>query len=57
MNKKQMHGFIDPISIGFILAITGTLTALNVHTPSEQNNMQASVKMTQVVDQTPVKVN
>ena len=38
MNKRQMRGFLDPISLGFILAITGTVTALSLHPTAAQND-------------------
>lgn len=36
MNKKRTRGFIDPLTIGFIIAITGTAAGLTYKGQTEE---------------------
>lgn len=52
MNRRRMFGFLDPISLGFILAIAGTVSALSFGHPSAKNDgSQASAASQQVLQQ------
>ena len=56
MNKRHMRGFLDPISLGFILAITGTVTALSLHpTAAQKDLVQVGMDSHQVVQTQLVK--
>lgn len=58
MNKRHMHGFLDPISLGFILALAGTATALSLHPKASQNDgVQVSTNIHPVVQTQVVKQN
>jgi len=58
MNKRHMRGFLDPISLGFILAIAGTTAALTLHPKTVQNDeIQVSTISHQVVQTQVVKQN
>jgi len=47
-----MFGFLDPISLGFILAIAGTVSALSFGHPSAKNDgSQANAASQQVLQQ------
>ena len=56
MNKRRMRGFLDPISLGFILAITGTVTALSLHSTADQKSeTQVGMNSQQIVQTQLVK--
>ncbi len=58
MNKKRTRGFLDPISLGFILALAGTATVLTLHPKSDQNDpVQVSTNSHQTVQMQAVKQN
>lgn len=52
MKKQQMRGFLDPITLGFVLSILGTATALTLDVDSQvsQNDMKAQVTLEESVE-------
>jgi hypothetical protein len=56
MNRKQMKGFIDPITLGFILSIVGTTTVLTLDKPhsTDQVAKQDTIEQVEVVAHQPV---
>ena len=56
MNKRRMRGFLDPISLGFVLAIAGTVTALSLHSAADQKSeIQVGMNSQQVTQTQVVK--
>jgi len=55
MNRKHMKGFIDPITLGFILSIVGSATVLTFDKPasSDQVAKQDSIDKVELVAQQP----
>ena len=49
MSKKRMHGFLDPITLGFVLSIVGSVSVLTLEKtgPSDQTVKVDSVEMSQ----------
>jgi hypothetical protein len=48
---KRSRGFIDPISLGFLIAIAGTAAVLSFDKPSQD---VASIDGSSIVEQAPV---
>lgn len=55
MNRRHMKGVVDPITLGFILSIVGSVTALSVDSPNSTDKvaMQGSIEKTELVAQQP----
>ncbi|MGD8931245.1 MAG: hypothetical protein PVI52_01655 [Chromatiales bacterium] len=55
MNRKQMKGFIDPITLGFILTIVGGATVLTLDKPNstDQVAQQDSIEKVELIAQQP----
>jgi hypothetical protein len=56
MDKRSMQGFVDPITLGFILSIVGSVTVLSLE-PSKSSDQQGqkvaadSVEMGQLTEE------
>ena len=57
--KQSIRGFIDPISLGFLLAITGTTMALSLHSADQTptDKAQMATASDSVVETTQPKTN
>ena len=49
MSKRKMLGFLDPISLGFILAIAGTALGLSTTQATHKDGAQYTASAQQVV--------
>jgi len=49
MSKRRMLGFLDPISLGFILALAGTSLALSTAPATHKAGAQSTASAQQVV--------
>ncbi|MCB1772802.1 MAG: hypothetical protein KDI88_04235 [Gammaproteobacteria bacterium] len=47
MLTTRMKGFIDPITLGFIVAIVGTATALSLDKPDDASTVASNVAQVQ----------
>ena len=55
MNRKHMKGFVDPITLGFILSILGTSTVLTLDKPDATDQVaKDSIEKVELVAQQPV---
>ena len=56
MNRKHMKGFIDPITLGFILSIVGGATVLSLekNDSTDQVAKQDTIEKVELVAQQPV---
>jgi hypothetical protein len=56
MNRRHMKGFIDPITLGFILSIVGTTTVLNLDKNDSTDKVakQDSIEKVELIAQQPV---
>ena len=56
MNRRLMKGFIDPITLGFILSIVGSTTVLTLdkHDSADKVAKQDSVQKVELIAQQPV---
>ena len=56
MNRRLMKGFVDPITLGFILSIVGTTTVLSLdkHDSTDKVAKQDSIEKVELVAQQPV---
>jgi hypothetical protein len=56
MNRKQMKGFVDPITLGFILSIVGSTTVLTMdkNDSTDQAAKQDSIEKVELIAQQPV---
>ena len=55
MNRRLMKGFVDPITLGFILSIVGTTTVLTLDKPDSTDKVakQDSIDKVELVAQQP----
>ena len=56
MNRRHMKGFVDPITLGFILSIVGTSTVLSLdkNDATDQVAKQDSIEKVELIAQQPV---
>ena len=55
MTRKHMQGFVDPITLGFILSIVGSVTVLSLEKPgsTDQVAKQDSMEKIELIAQQP----
>lgn len=55
MNRRHMKGFVDPITLGFILSLVGSATVLTLDKPSSTDQVakQSSIEKVELMAQQP----